>query len=64
MMSQLKIDFDTKTFLLRGTELQFADGSTMRNDFKSPVLNPNLDESLFSPPIPPDYRNVEPLKRG
>jgi len=62
MMPQIEIDFDTKDFSLRGTELQFADGSTMRNDFQHPEFNPKPDEQLFNPPIPPDYKVVEPLK--
>lgn len=61
MMPQIEIDFDTKDFLLRGTELQFADGSTLRNDFQDIVLNPKLDEKMFSPPIPADYTVVHPL---
>ncbi len=64
MMPQIKIDFDTKNFALRGTELQFADGSTMRNDFQHPVLNPKLDPKMFEPPIPNDYKVVEPLKHS
>jgi outer membrane lipoprotein-sorting protein len=64
MMPQIKIDFDMKTFALRGTELQFADGSTMRNDFTNAVLNPKLDEQLLSPKIPPDYKIIEPLRKG
>lgn len=62
MMPQIKIDFDTRDFSLRGTELEFADGSTLRNDFKSPEINPPVDEKLFSPEIPSDYKNIEPLK--
>ena len=62
MMPQIKIDFDTRDFSLRGTELEFADGSTLRNDFKNPEINPPVDEKLFSPETPPDYKNVEPLK--
>lgn len=63
MIPRLKIDFDTQDFSLRATELEFADGSTMRNDFKNPVLNPKIDEALFNPPIPADYKVVEPLKK-
>jgi outer membrane lipoprotein-sorting protein len=63
MMSQIKIAFDTKTFLLRATELKFADGSTMRNDFKNPRLNEKLDDALFSPPLDASYKIVEPLKK-
>jgi outer membrane lipoprotein-sorting protein len=62
MIPQIKINFDTKDFSLRGTELEFADGSTLRNDFENPELNPTLNEELFTPQIPPDYKNVEPLK--
>ena len=63
MMPQIEIDFDTKDFSLRGTELQFADGSTLRNDFKNAVLNPKLDGQMFAPSIPGDYKIVEPLKK-
>lgn len=63
MMPQIKIDFDTQDFSLRGTELQFADGSLMRNDFSNAVLNPEVDPKMFSPEIPADYKVVEPLKR-
>lgn len=63
MMSQIKIAFSTNDFLLSATELQFADGSTMRNDFKNPKLNEKLDESLFSPTIASDFKIVEPLKK-
>ncbi len=62
MMPQIRIDFETKNFSLRATELHFADGSTMRNDFQNPVLNPPVDERLFAPEIPADYKNIEPLK--
>jgi outer membrane lipoprotein-sorting protein len=63
MMPQIMIDFDTKTFALRATELQFADGSSMRNDFKNQVLNPKIDPSTFNPEIPSDYKVSEPLKK-
>jgi outer membrane lipoprotein-sorting protein len=63
MIPEIKIDFDTQNFSLLGTQLKFADGSTMRNDFKQPVLNPKFDDSIFQPEIPPDYKVVEPLKK-
>ena len=62
MMPQIKIGFSTKDSSLRFTELQFADGSTMRNDFENPQLNPKLDESLFAPKIESDYKIVQPFK--
>jgi outer membrane lipoprotein-sorting protein len=63
MMPQIKIDFDTTTFSLRATELQFADGSTMRNDFKDSKENPKIDDRLFAPAIPADDKVIEPLKK-
>jgi outer membrane lipoprotein-sorting protein len=61
MMPQIKIGFSTKDSSLRSTELQFADGSIMRNDFKNPELNPKLDESLFTPKLESDYKVEEPF---
>ncbi len=63
MMPRIEIDFDIKDHLLRGTELEFSDGSTLRNDFDHIVLNPKLAETMFAPPIPADYTVVEPLRR-
>jgi outer membrane lipoprotein-sorting protein len=63
MMPQIKIAFGTNDFVLRATELQFADGSTMRNDFRKPKLNEKLDESLFSPRLDENFKIVEPLKK-
>jgi outer membrane lipoprotein-sorting protein len=63
MMPQIKIAFSTKDFSLQATELQFADGSTMRNDFRNAVLNPKIDESLFTPKVDNDFKITEPLKK-
>jgi outer membrane lipoprotein carrier protein len=62
MMPHIEIDFDTKQNLLRATELEFADGSTMRNDFENIVVNPQIEPQMFAPPIPPDFKVIEPLK--
>jgi outer membrane lipoprotein carrier protein len=61
-MPQIKIGFDTNTFALRSTELQFQDGSTMQNVFTNAQLNPKIDEQLFNPSIE-GYKVVEPLKK-
>lgn len=63
MMPQIKIAFSTKDFSLHSTELQFADGSIMRNDFKSPEINPKLDDSLFATQIPSDYEVSKPFSQ-
>lgn len=62
LMPQIIIDFDTQNHSLRATQLEFADGSTLRNDFTNPLLNPPFKPGLFRPVIPPDYQRVEPLK--
>lgn len=61
MMPRIEIDFDPQSQSLRGTELEFADGSTMRNDFTNPQMNPKVEEGMFTPPIPSDYKVTEPL---
>jgi len=35
----------------------------MRNDFSNAVLNPPIDEKIFAPEIPPDYKVVDPTKK-
>lgn len=63
LMPQLRIGFATNDFSLRLTELQFADGSTLRNDFTNSVLNAPLDETRFTPALGSAIQVTEPLKR-
>src|SRR6266545_1423562 len=63
MMPQIRIAFATNDFALHATELQFADGSTMRNEFGAATLNGKLDEGLFTPELGADYKLVDPLKK-
>jgi outer membrane lipoprotein-sorting protein len=63
MMPRIIIEFGTGDFSLRATELHFADGSTMRNEFSNPVLNPSVEAERFAPKLPYDYKVVEPLKK-
>ena len=63
MMPQIALTFSTNTFSLRATELRFADGSMLRNEFQHPAVNPKLDENLFLAPLDPDMKVVEPLHR-
>jgi outer membrane lipoprotein-sorting protein len=62
LMPQIKISVATNDFALRATELQFADGSTMRNDFSNAQLNPKLEDGLFTPKLEGDFKVVEPAK--
>ena len=63
LMPRITIAFATADFALRATELQFADGSLLRNDFTNPEFNPKLDPLLFEPKLEADYRMVDPLSR-
>ncbi len=63
MMPRIVICFDTRDFELKSTEMTFADGSTMRNDFHNPVLNPVIEPGRFDPVIDPRYKVVEPLSK-
>src|SRR2546425_913696 len=62
LMPQVKVAFSTNDFSLKATELQFADGSTMRNSFTNATLNPKVDESIFTPEVGADFKVVAPRK--
>lgn len=63
MMPQIKIGFSTKDFMLRSSELEFADGSKLRNDYTNSQLNPKIDESLFDQKLADDYKVTEPFQQ-
>ena len=63
MMPKLSIAFSINDFMLRATELQFADGSTMRNEFANPQLNSPIDSTRFNPKLDPEYKIIEPMKQ-
>jgi len=62
-VSEIVIRFHTNDFTIASTEMKFADGSTLRNDFTNVVLNQPLDPKLFETNLPPDFTVVEPLKK-
>ncbi|MEY2409517.1 MAG: hypothetical protein QOF48_2187 [Verrucomicrobiota bacterium] len=62
MMPQINITFTTNGFTLRATELHFADGSTMRNDFSGSKLNVKMEDNQFTPSLE-GFQIVEPLKK-
>jgi len=61
IMPRLTISFSTNDLVLRSTELTFTDGSTMRNVFLNPVVNPILEPTLFDSQLDPSYRILNPL---
>ncbi len=61
-IGQIVIGFHTNDFTIAATEMKFADGSSLRNEFTNVVLNRPMDAKLFEAELPPDYTVVEPLK--
>ena len=62
-ISEILINFHTNDFSIAATEMKFADGSSLRNDFTSVVLNQPIDHGMFEAKLPPDFTVVEPLKQ-
>lgn len=61
-ITEVGVAVGMKDCALLATELTFADGSKMRNDFTNIVLNPTLGEALFNPPVDAGFTVTEPLK--
>ena len=59
----IRITFSEDDLSLQSTELEFADGSRMRNEFRHAQLNLEFPPDLFAPPIQPGFRILEPLKQ-
>jgi len=62
-IGQILIGFRTNDFTIAATEMQFADGSKLRNDFTNVVLNQPIESRLFEADVPADYTVSEPLKK-
>ena len=62
LMPELTVHAATNDFALTATELRFADGSRLRNDFTHALKNPALDPGLFSVPLDATWKVTEPLK--
>src|SRR5690348_16878797 len=62
-ISEILIGFHTNNFTIAATEMRFADGSSLRNDFTNVVLNQPIEPKMFEADLPPDYTVVEPLKK-
>jgi len=63
LMAEIDICVRTNDFSLAATEMKFADGSRMRNDFTNVVINAVLPEGCFDLKTEPDYTMVEPLRQ-
>jgi outer membrane lipoprotein-sorting protein len=61
MIGEIIIGFRTNDYAIAVTEMIFADGSRLRNDFTNVVLNGAIDPRLFEETLPPGITVVEPL---
>lgn len=62
-MGEILIAFRTNDFSMALTQLKFADGSVLRNDFTNVVLNAPIQPELFEARLPADFSVVEPLNQ-
>jgi outer membrane lipoprotein-sorting protein len=60
-ISEIVIGFHTNDCSMASTEMRFADGSSLRNEFINGVINPPLDPAIFEAKLAPDVTVVEPL---
>ena len=63
MTQAIKVSFRANDFLLTSTEMTFADGSVMRNDFTNAVLNPSVPPGCFEASFGHEFKVVEPMRK-
>ncbi len=61
-INEIVIGFHTNDFTIAATEMKFADGSSLRNDFTNVAVNQPVAPAQFEAKLPPDFTVVEPLK--
>jgi len=59
LIRKIKIEVSISDFAPRATELEFADGSLLRNDFSNCEVNPSIDSELFTPQLDSCQRRNE-----
>jgi outer membrane lipoprotein-sorting protein len=62
-MTDIQVSFRTTDYSPMSTELRFADGSSMRNDFTHSVLNAPLSQDCFDAKYDSGFTIVEPLRQ-
>jgi len=62
LVTRVSLTFQTNVFNLTASEIDFADGSRLQNQFTRSVSNQPLPPVLFSTNLPTDYKRVEPFK--
>lgn len=62
-ISAILIGFHTNDYIIADSQMEFSDGSTLRNDFNNVIFNQRMNPDLFATNVPPDYSVVEPLNQ-
>lgn len=62
-INAIVIGFHTNDYVIADSQMEFSDGSTLRNDFHNVVFNQPMKPDLFATNVPPDYTVVEPLNQ-
>ncbi len=62
LIPRMTLTLSAPELSLLATELEFPDGSSLRNDFTNPKLNPEIDPNVFQPELGADFKIVDPLK--
>jgi len=62
LVSRVSLTFNTNGFTLTTSEIEFADGSLLRNDYPTSTANESLSPGLFSTNLPAGCKVVEPFK--
>lgn len=63
MVASVLLTFQTNSFLLTGTEIEFVDGSQLKNSFFDGQSNTPLPEDTFSTNFVEGYTITQPLKQ-
>ena len=63
IMPELLLGLATNNFSLVSTEVLFADGSRLRNDFSASSVNASFETNLFEWTPPTDFKVTDPLAR-
>jgi outer membrane lipoprotein-sorting protein len=63
MIPSVTVVFSIETKNLVATELTLADGSVLRNDFRSVKVNPEIDPQVFASPDTNQFKITEPWKK-
>jgi outer membrane lipoprotein-sorting protein len=62
-ITEIRIGFHTDDYAMAFTEMRFADGSSLRNDFTNVVLREAVAPEKFEAKLPPDFTITEPLRK-